>query len=115
MEKEMKQRWIDALRSGKYKQGESMLRRFEGDDGDTEASYCCLGVLCELENPDSDVIEEYQDEGIELIPEDALDGYGLTDTQQNRLAALNDGGTVEGMKLQKCNFGDIADYIERYL
>lgn len=34
------QKWVKALRSGKYKQGFCQLRR--GD------SYCCLGVLCEV-------------------------------------------------------------------
>lgn len=32
--------WIDALRSGEYKQGRRKLK-----NGDT---YCCLGVLCDL-------------------------------------------------------------------
>lgn len=40
MKPKIKQLWIDALRSGKYKQGSGQLR-----DGD---EYCCLGVLCEV-------------------------------------------------------------------
>lgn len=35
-----KQDWIDALRSGKYKQASGRLK---GPDG-----FCCLGVACEL-------------------------------------------------------------------
>jgi hypothetical protein len=35
------QRWIKALRSGKYKQAHGVLRT--GDN-----RYCCLGVLCDL-------------------------------------------------------------------
>jgi hypothetical protein len=37
----LKQRWIDALRSGKYAQGTHNLRTV--DD-----KFCCLGVLCDV-------------------------------------------------------------------
>ncbi len=40
MIKEIKERWVEALRSGKYQQGSGYLLK---DD-----KYCCLGVLCEL-------------------------------------------------------------------
>jgi hypothetical protein len=40
MNPQVKEKWIDALRSGKYEQGSEKLR---GADG-----YCCLGVLCDL-------------------------------------------------------------------
>ena len=38
MNAEIKQRWVDALRSGEYEQTRGTLHK--GD------SYCCLGVLC---------------------------------------------------------------------
>jgi len=37
MPKELKQRWVDALRSGKYKQAQGALKK--------DGGYCCLGVL----------------------------------------------------------------------
>jgi hypothetical protein len=40
MNPEVKQKWIDALRSGKYEQGSEKLRSVTG--------YCCLGVLCDI-------------------------------------------------------------------
>jgi uncharacterized protein YeaC (DUF1315 family) len=40
MNPQVKQKWIDALRSGKYEQGSEKLRGANG--------YCCLGVLCDL-------------------------------------------------------------------
>jgi uncharacterized protein YeaC (DUF1315 family) len=40
MNPEVKQKWIAALRSGKYEQGSEKLRSVSG--------YCCLGVLCDL-------------------------------------------------------------------
>jgi hypothetical protein len=41
MNKEIKDKWLKALRSGEYKQGRLFLRAT--DDG--VDSYCCLGVL----------------------------------------------------------------------
>jgi hypothetical protein len=38
-------KWIEALRSGKYKQGREALKR---DEGDGSYSYCCLGVWAEV-------------------------------------------------------------------
>lgn len=40
MKKEWADKWVAALRSGKYKQGKDRLR--------TGDSFCCLGVLCDL-------------------------------------------------------------------
>lgn len=40
MSPELKTRWLEALRSGEYKQGRAYLRK---DD-----KFCCLGVLCDL-------------------------------------------------------------------
>lgn len=41
MDKHIAERWVQALRSGQYKQGQGELH----PDQD---SYCCLGVLCDL-------------------------------------------------------------------
>lgn len=41
MQAELKTKWVEALRSGRYKQGRLQLRT---DDD----CYCCLGVLCEV-------------------------------------------------------------------
>jgi hypothetical protein len=41
---DLKKDWTDALRSGRFEQGSTSLRR-ESETGD---QYCCLGVLCEL-------------------------------------------------------------------
>lgn len=45
MKEEIKQKWVSALRSGKYKPGRTYLSQIIFD-GQTE--YCCLGVLCDL-------------------------------------------------------------------
>ena len=41
MNQDVKMLWVDALRSGEYKQGTFQLRNQEDE-------FCCLGVLCEI-------------------------------------------------------------------
>ena len=50
MKTEIKRRWIEALRSGRYEQTEGKLR-----DGD---GFCCLGVLCDISG-----VSEWDDTG----------------------------------------------------
>lgn len=45
MNPEIKQRWIEALKSGQYWQGKNLLKQ---EDSEGQITYCCLGVLCEL-------------------------------------------------------------------
>lgn len=46
MNAEIKTQWVNALRSGEYKQGRHALRNLNADG--TSGNYCCLGVLCDL-------------------------------------------------------------------
>ena len=41
MNARVKKMWVEALRSGEYKQGEHTLKNDKGE-------FCCLGVLCDL-------------------------------------------------------------------
>lgn len=41
MKAEIKQKWLEALRSGQYQQGKGVLR-------DSLDRFCCLGVLCDI-------------------------------------------------------------------
>lgn len=50
MDQDIKNRWVNALRSGEYQQTKNWLVRENG--------YCCLGVLCEIAVQDGVVIEE---------------------------------------------------------
>lgn len=75
--------WVDALRSGKYKQGSGYLR--QGD------KYCCLGVVCELcplveaeasnalsnEDPEYERTVYYYDGQMGLLPGAVADWLGL--------------------------------------
>jgi hypothetical protein len=53
MDPEIKAKWVEALRSGRYEQGRMMLLH--------EGRYCCLGVLCDLQGlpTEHDTIEPY--------------------------------------------------------
>ena len=72
MRKAVKKKWLEALRSGEYKQGKRTLRRIEPDGG---YSYCCLGVLCDLAVKEG-VIEQPKLEGNRTV-------YGSWDTDTN--------------------------------
>lgn len=43
MDVDLKQQWVNALRSGKYEQGPNQLRHKD--------EFCCLGVLCDIVEP----------------------------------------------------------------
>lgn len=63
MNPEVKQKWIDALRSGKYEQGSERLRSVSG--------YCCLGVLCDLYAQEHNTQWEFRgNEETNLQPQD---------------------------------------------
>ncbi len=93
--KKLKQEWIKALRSGKYKQGQNELYSNYDD------TYCCLGVLQKIGNIDCDDSELLQDEN------DRSCVRGLTSKVQQRLAHMNDNNRED--------FRTIANWIEKYL
>lgn len=110
MKPEIKARWVEALRSGRYKQGRGALRM--KDD-----TYCCLGVLCDLIDPEGwgDVgclpetpiyawSRASEELAYDYLPEDLRDEVGLDEEDQSNLTCMNDDGT---------SFGEIADYIEK--
>lgn len=105
---EKKQAWTEALRSGKYDQGYGSLALIDSHGNE---SFCCLGVLCDLDggfwtrnegqaawqyhlNEDHDGIGNY------------APGAGIPQVVQGVLAKAND----EGVK-----FSEIADWIEKNL
>jgi hypothetical protein len=108
MNTEIKEKWIEALKSGEYSQAQNTLR-----DGNC---FCCLGVLCDVIDktkwkPDRYPLEESKCpmlyEGVEIIPpRTVIDKAGLKIEQCQILAEMNDGGS---------SFTEIADYIEKRL
>lgn len=104
----IQKRWVDALRSGKYKQGRRRLRK--GDE------HCCLGVLCELAAEDG-VVQRFQSGDLysygdvvclSFPPIDVMNWVGLATAQGflkagESLTRLNDDGV---------SFDRIAEIIE---
>lgn len=105
-------KWIQALRSGEYKQTTGALQKTKG----AKAGYCCLGVACvlynevaaannrisvEIKNPSGNVAFGGN---IEQLPMRPLRHYGLSGQMQEDLIDIND--------KKKKNFNQIADYIE---
>lgn len=62
--------WIEALRSGKYQQGEGYLKVFSEEKGTFQ--YCCLGVACEIFKETLNLREEEENRG-----SSSFNGLGL--------------------------------------
>ncbi len=104
MDADLKVKWVEALRSGKYQQAQQALLN--------KGAYCCLGVLCDVMGAewkpgDGDQfailngdIQQYYLEGA------TLETIGMTEAEQERLYHMNDDGEP---------FTEIANYIEAKL
>lgn len=89
MDTNLRDRWIIALESGKYRQGHGELRSGEG----SEAKYCCLGVLCDIIDPQGwrgDGAHDLEATGASLLSATALQRVGMKHIHQCELARLND-------------------------
>jgi len=101
--KAFKNKWIKALRSGKYEQIQGRLIKDKG--------YCCLGVACSVLKYHNRFVSNHI-----TIPKNynrvpiALRGDALTNDLVEHLSDMND-GVGEGKK----SFKQIANFIEKYL
>lgn len=113
MNPDLKRKWVEALRSGCYAQGQKYLRQTT-DGGDT---YCCLGVLCDVidrsrwlhrSRGDGKAYRWDRDaRAVNSIPFDEAQAIGLGGKIQNVLMHMND--------MLGCTFYDIAYYIEKHV
>lgn len=101
--KELRTKWLENLRSGKYEQGRSALKQYN--------KYCCLGVLCETAIQLGIPIAVDQDhsltryEGCSMsLPEKLQEMIQISDNNLDTLMYMND---------NECRpFEEIANYIE---
>lgn len=114
MKASIKKKWVRALRSGKYKQGRIGLHHKPTN------SFCCLGVLCDVQGLAWDKNFENSAWTMYIFPrvngvigqssasikEEYADHIGLTGEDQGTLVSMNDSGI---------SFSEIADYIEENL
>lgn len=104
MNKEIKEKWITALKSGDYAKGINQLKteNYDSDLNKTGDSYCCLGVLCDLYHKETGrgmwfenkfIISKHESE-IEVLPETVMSWAGLKcsnpNTGNSSLAEVND-------------------------
>lgn len=102
MKAELKAKWVEALRSGKYEQGHSALRNHDN-------KFCCLGVLCDVVRPDGWNGPLHSLTGKEaILDEPAQMTVGLTGREHWHLIDMNDGLVKEGVQ----SFTTIASWIE---
>lgn len=112
MNRKTRDKWVKALRSGKYEQGRRALGKRTARN--KKAQYCCLGVLAHLEGkkigttwnkgnlsvPDRESSALFQG----LLPYSACQMLGLHQGVAGDLAGRNDEGAT---------FAEIADLIEQ--
>ena len=137
MNQEIKTKWVNALRSGDYEQGQGALRNFDGQ-------YCCLGVLCDLY--DKHRMEEFGAESswavdtvslneyisvlgdrseVGVPPNAVVDWAGLSDNNPDILVDLEDEIGEEKYQYELAiaelnddkglTFNELADLIEEQL
>lgn len=127
MNPEVKQLWVDALRSGEYMQGRNALAKWDDDNG--ELAFCCLGVLCEVARlqgvdveSDDLLTEDYEHfrlygGDMELPPPTVIAWAGLEDrrgTYRWEYADVTGTSTLVERNDKGASFDQIADTIERY-
>lgn len=101
-------KWIDALRSRKYKQGEGrlcILKEERIEEGCVETNhavdlYCCLGVVQTIVDPEHVCLKE----GYAFLPNKTLEKIGIDHNFENILSHMNDSGY---------KFYRIARFLER--
>lgn len=111
MNTEIKKLWVDALRSGEYKQGKGRLK--------DEDKFCCLGVLCDLhaKTVECRTWDNNEYNGKEYLPPSEVLEWAQLD---DRLPILKS-TTLNGVSLSTMNdirgydFNQIAAIIEKSL
>lgn len=106
MPAETKAKWLEALRSGEYKQGTQALKTEDGN-------YCCLGVLemvCEGQVERTLGTSGHPDGRIAVMPTSAF--YTRNNINAS-LETFSPGVLSEMNDVGKLSFADIADYIEQ--
>lgn len=117
MKRELKEKWLAALRGEQYQQGRGTLRSFD--------RFCCLGVLCDVIDP-SRWASEYAPGGLyayreeddthweSVVPPNLREKIGLEFHACSQLASMNDGIGSEWYGKPQ-NFKQIADHIEQQI
>ncbi len=116
MDKELRERWIAALRSGQYHQGRGGLR-FSAENG--ACKWCSLGVLLDVSGygqweTDNTMVEgewcyvtQEGQKNFIVLADKTLQQMGILVQAMDRLTGMND--------REHASFADIATWIEEHL
>lgn len=85
MKPEIKEKWLNALRSGEYSQGKHQLR-------DANDNFCCLGVLCDL------YLKETDGEWEELVDDSTGYNYAIVSYNEDNYGPNSETLTAEVAK-----------------
>tara|TARA_Y100001968_G_C19392416_1_gene736363 strand:+ start:798 stop:1088 length:291 start_codon:yes stop_codon:yes gene_type:complete len=96
MKEPYKTKWVEALRSGEFKQTRERLKK----SNQHGSSFCCLGVLREL-------FPETIDGKEGSLTTESLETIDLSKDDESRLIKMNDN--------MMWSFVQISNYIEKYL
>lgn len=101
LNRELMEKWVAALRSGKYEQGRKVLCQY--DENGNAVAFCCLGVLRNIE-PRIEGDERCD----ELLDEDSLKEF-LGVNKNDAFLQL----TYAGWNDDEMPFPEIADRLEK--
>ena len=120
-QEENRQKWVEALRSGDYKQGQKRLRIMDDN------TFCCLGVACDISELNKWNVFGYGQQlfsygqqlfghGITMLPSEVSNWLGLT-SHEGELFFIDEEGVLTMTYLTNLNdsdytFEQIADIIE---
>ena len=99
MRKDVAKKWVEALRSGKYKQGEGHLKQFNKKE---EPRHCCLGVLCELYN---DTMRKNHKKTLNTQTQEFYDSFNFDNTRG--IVTFN--GKDSSLPVEVKNWAGISD------
>lgn len=122
MKKEVAKKWVKALRSGKYKQGQRYLKQFNSKN---QPRHCCLGVLCELYDETmkknhkktlvsktcGDLFVKFNNDWSSL-PQIVREWAGISSGEGSFICGHNDGNSLAYLNDTGKKFNTIANVIE---
>lgn len=124
MNRDVKERWVKALRSGKYKQAKRRLVQVKRTPvlNREKRSYCCLGVLCEIAVQDNIIGPatpyaihggDYAYSNHETFPPPQVKEWSGFDVNSLRFEIDNESYSIVGLNDDlEWSFDQIADLIE---
>jgi hypothetical protein len=107
LNKKFKQKWLNALRSDKYKQGVNALHNT------TNNTYCCLGVACKVAHISNNIIDNDFTINSRMVKLPIKQSYDASAIKQ-----LMDNYNIQRLLMDKNDvlqhtFKQIANFIEK--